>query len=91
MNFHWYCQKNKLRPTPKLLQDYIEDHGGALIKTFRDEIFTDDQSVTMDTEQTIVLHHPLCNGEFPERVEINPNFIVSITYYQPKSKILTAN
>jgi hypothetical protein len=86
-----HFQKNNLKPTPVLINDYIDEFGGAIIKTFRDEIFTDDVNVTMDTEKTIVLQHPLCNGEFAARVEINPNFIVSITYFKPKSKLVLAN
>jgi hypothetical protein len=86
-----YFQKMQLKPTPVLINDYIEEFGGAIIKTFRDEIFTDDVSVSMDSERTIVLHKPLANGELVDRVEINPNFIVSITYIKPKSKIQLAN
>jgi hypothetical protein len=77
--------------TQAAFDHYVRENGGAIIKTFRDEIFTDDRTVTMDTEETIVLHKPLCNGEFVDRVEINPNFIVSITYIEPQSKIVVAH
>lgn len=86
-----YFQKHSLKPTPTLINDYIEEFGGAIIKTFRDEIFTDDVSVSMDSERTIVLHKPLASGELVDRVEINPSFIVSITYIKPKPKIQLAN
>lgn len=77
--------------TQAAFDHYVRENGGAIIKTFRDEIFTDDRTVTMDTEETIVLHKPLCNGEFVDRVEINPNFIVSITYIEPQNKIVVAH
>ncbi|HOQ07926.1 MAG TPA: hypothetical protein PLP87_09005 [Clostridiales bacterium] len=76
--------------TQEAFDAYVCENGGAIIKTLRDEIFTDNRNVTMDTEETIVLHKPLCNGEFVDRVEINPTFIVSITYIEPRSKIVVA-
>ncbi len=91
MNVFEYFQQSGLQPDAIHINNYIKEYGGSVIRTFRDEIFTDDTDVTMDTEETLVLYHPLCNGEFAEKVEINPNFIVSITYYKPKSKIVLAN
>jgi hypothetical protein len=90
MNIYKYFQENRLKPTPALVEDYIEEHGGAVINTFRDSIFTDDTTVTMDKEETILLETPLILGsfEFAAKAEINPNFIVSITYFKPKSKIV---
>jgi len=93
MNIYECFFKNKLKPTPIQVDEYVELYGGVVINTFRDSIFTDDRTVTMDTEKTIVLEKPLILGsfEFAEKVEINPTFIVSITYYRPKSKIQIAN
>lgn len=88
--FKWFKER-KLKPTPQLINDYIEEHGGAIIRTVRDEIFTDDANVSMDTDEIIVLDHPLANGELVDRVEVNPTFIVSITYVKPRPKIHIAN
>jgi hypothetical protein len=86
-----YDHFNGRQPTQSMMDQYIRERGGAIINTLKDHIFTDDTGVTLDTEETLVLEHPLCNGEFADRVEINPNFIVSITYYNPKSKIIVEN
>ena len=86
-----YFKKLGMEPTPDLANEYAIEFGGTVIKTFRDEIFTDETDITMDTEKTIVLERPMCNFDFPLKVEINPNFIVSITYYEPKSKIVLAH
>jgi hypothetical protein len=75
---------NGMQPDQEAMDRYVRRNGGVVIKTVRDEIFTDyDESIVMDTEETICLHQPLANGEFADRVDINPNFIVSITYHKP--------